>query len=308
MRFILFLFQILFTFSVFGKTNPLDVFILEDINFNQRWTTLTKTHEQNFKIMIEILLRSESGKRLLSEAKERASYSGETIYDVFKVGDASLTDTTLIRKFSPQTPDKVVYESRSKVYINRDLSVLDAILDMAHELTHFTYRTNFNPYVDNFSLEDFIISTIEGSGGEVDAFLHECKILYELIPSQLKQRSNCHRIQDPQTKLFSRTLAIREFYKLGSHFQEFAGGIKKYNLDLEETLASKDPASFLSSAYGVPYPLAALKEYNTILGKVCENDKKRLAIMQSGISRIPASENKISGLIKVHSDRCQFIQ
>ena len=36
--------------------------------------------------------------------------------------------------------------------------------------------------------------------------------------------------------------------------------------------------------------MAAVQEYESIMTKVCENDKKRLALMKERISRSPASD------------------
>ncbi len=111
-----------------------------------------------------------------------------------KVGDSSLTDTTLVRKFSPHSPEHVIYESRSVVYISRHLAWDDALLDLAHELTHYVYRESFNPYAESFNAKDFIKGTIEGKGGEVQAFLTECRVLKELFSSRVQSRSHCLKI------------------------------------------------------------------------------------------------------------------
>ena len=60
------------------------------------------------------------------------------------------------------------------------------------------------------------------------------------------------------------------------------------------TEITKEKINFISSAYGVPYPMAALMEYDLVLEKVCENDKKRLAYMQQGPKRNSASRGPAS--------------
>ena len=138
---------------------------------NRTWMEYTTSEELNLKKLLELLSRSETGDKLIKEAAYKASRHGLTIDDVIKVGDSSLTDTTLVRKFSPHSPEHVIYETRSVVYINRSLAWDDALLDLAHELTHYVYREGFNPYAESFNARDFIKSTIEGNGGEVQAFL-----------------------------------------------------------------------------------------------------------------------------------------
>ena len=118
---------------------------------NQRWTKLNRDEAEAIKMLVELLRNSPTGEKVLLKAQEKAHEQDETLWDILKVGDGSLTDTTLVRRFSPSRPDQMVYESRSKVFINRRLSVKDALLDMAHELTHFSFRKPFNPYQDSFS-------------------------------------------------------------------------------------------------------------------------------------------------------------
>src|SRR5690606_39361112 len=72
------------------------------------------SEELNFQKLFELLSRSAAGEKLIKEARFKAGMSGQTLADVVKVGDSSLTDTTLVRKFSPQNPSHVVYESRDR--------------------------------------------------------------------------------------------------------------------------------------------------------------------------------------------------
>jgi hypothetical protein len=290
-----------------------DDYLLENVSLSSNWSKISKNSEQNVRYLIEVLKRTHTGTRLLKEASLKAAHSGETIFDILKPGDGSLTDTTLVRKFSQFNPHEIVYETRSKVYINRDLTMLDAVLDTAHELTHFTYRSPFNPYTYKMSVNDFITSTIEGTGGEVDAFMMECKVLFELFPTQLGSRNNCRKIQEGGS--FSRTKAIQEFYKVGSYLADFEKELSRFKASSSDTQVTQDNISFISSAYGAPYPLAAVREYMAVMSKVCENDKKRFAYVDAGLNRSPASigelkEDKYAKahqeLLKGHTERCQF--
>jgi hypothetical protein len=305
----------LFLFISFNQAQAAanDDYLLENVSLSSNWTKISKNPEQNVRYLIEVLKRTHTGTRLLKEASLKAAHSGETIFDVLKPGDGSLTDTTLVRKFSQFNPHEIVYETRSKVFINRDLAMLDAVLDTAHELTHFTYRSPFNPYTYKMSVNDFIASTIEGTGGEVDAFMMECKVLFELFPTQLGSRHNCRKIQDGGS--FSRTKAIQEFYKVGSYLPDFEKELSRFKTNLAETQVTQENISFISSAYGAPYPLAAVREYMAVMSKVCENDKKRFAYVDAGLNRMPASSGDLKvdkyarahqELLKGHTERCQF--
>lgn len=254
------------------------------------WMEYTSSEELNLKRLIELLSRSPSGDKILKEAAFKAARTGLTLNDVIKVGEGSLTDTTLIRKFSPTSPENVIYETRSVVYLNRHLSWDDALLDLAHELTHYVYREAFNPYSESFNAKDFIKGTIEGSGGEVQAFLTECKVLKELFSRQAQGRSHCLRIEDDNGRpSFEKGVAL--FYHVGNYYDSLSKKLSQKKIDSSEFDLKSEKINFISSAYGVPYPVAALMEYELVLNKVCENDKKRLAYMQQSPDRSPASES-----------------
>ncbi len=258
--------------------------------FNVPWVKQARTEEQAVMTLFNMLAGSTTGKEIMRKASDKAALQGKTLQDVVSAGSGSVTDTTLVRKFSEHDPTKVSYETRSHVYIDRSLVVVDAILDLAHELTHYVYRAPFNPYRPAFSARDFIVATVEGKGGEVDAYLVECKVYKELFGSKQDQfRSRCSTITDDNGQL-SRELAMQQFYKVGHHYKLFQDELKAHAVEMQELpMVGKDEAMFISSAYGLPYPLAALREYQGIMGKVCDNDFKRLALMKQQVGRSPAS-------------------
>lgn len=271
---------------------------------NRTWMDYTSSPELNLKKLLELLSRSNAGEKLIKEASYKASRTGLLLEDVIKVGDSSLTDTTLVRKFSPHSPEHVIYESRSVVYINRNLAWDDALLDLAHELTHYVYREGFNPYSENFNAKDFIKSTIEGNGGEVQAFLTECRVLRELFSRKVQGRSNCQKIQDSTGQL-SFTKAVELFYHVGSYYDGFHGQLSKREIAESFEALKPEKINFISSAYGVPYPVAALMEYDLVVNKVCENDKKRLAYMQQAG---PKREGALRGPASVDEGHTKFVQ
>jgi hypothetical protein len=264
------------------------------------WAKWTKSEEMNVQRLVELLQRSETGKKLVIEATRRARSHGFTLFDVIKAGEGSLTDTTLIRKFHPESPENVAFESRSLVYVNRHLAWREGLLDLAHELTHYVHRENFNPYTVNFSLEDFVRSTIEGKGGEVHAFVTECRVMRELFTRDFQQDGNCSQIDRGHGRL-DEGKAAELFYHVGGFYPQLKKlmtdrGIVSYFPHLKE-----EKIKFVSSAYGLPYPLAAIQEYQTVLAKVCENDRRRLTYMQQG--RAPASVEKFRQDVELRCPR-----
>ncbi len=267
-----------------------------------KWYVASEDEVEQIKHLLRKLIKSKTGKRLLGLANDKANEMNLSLYDVLKAGNGSLTDTTLIRKFSAHDPTHITYHSESKVFINKNLTQLDALLDLAHELTHFVHRRNFNPYEKNFSLSEFIVNTIEGEGGEAQAFVTECNVLYELFPTLKDQRYNCHEIHDGQHLSFKK--AVNKFYQIGTYFENFETVLEKHGIRSEFPKISSEKASFVSSAYGIPYPVAAFEEYLTVINKVCENDKKRLAYLKQDKGREPAS---ISNLETNYKTRCETV-
>lgn len=303
MKFGIFIITLLFCFSLQALVEK-TIHIESRSHSKGSWTDFTSSTELNFKKLFELLSQSPSGEKLLREAQFKAARMGFTLADVVKVGETSLTDTTLVRKFSPHSPEHIIYESRSVVYISRHLAWDDALLDLAHELTHFVYRGSFNPYSESFNAKDFIKGTIEGEGGEVQAFLTECRVLRELFSRQVQLRSHCQKIESDQGQL-SYTKAVELFYHVGAYYQSFNAQMHKRSIAGAFEDLKPEKINFISSAYGVPYPVAALMEFDLVLQKVCENDKKRLAYMQQGPKRGPASVNgAVDKFYESYTSRC----
>lgn len=284
------------------------LFVEGKTDYRQRWVEFSDNYKLSLTNIIQKIAKTKTGKALLVKASKKAESYGKSLSQVIEPGEGSITDTTLIRKFMPSNPDQLSYETRSKVYINKNLNTYDAILDLAHELTHFVYREGFNPYQKNFSLDNFIKSTVEGRGGEVQAFMMECKILYELFPKKISSRYNCKKIIDTNTGKLSRDLAIKRFYQLGPYYSKFKGKLEAHGILNNFPSINNLGVSFVSSAYGMPYPVAAYHEYMTVLTKVCENDKKRIAYMgrSSAPERSPASF-KVSKAKEDYLDRCSAV-
>jgi hypothetical protein len=253
------------------------------------WQSLEGTEKASLKQILEIVETSKQGVALLARARAKARKDNLSLLDVIKAGDVSLTDTTLIRKFSSSDPFAVNYKAKSVVFLDRSHNVKNAVLDLVHELTHYTFKEPFNPYKNRFTISSFLKDTIEGKGGEVDAFLVECKIGKEIF-GRGEISSQCQSIIGSDGK-FSRSLATAEFYKMGPFFDKFIALSKQTNLRLERfKYLSRDQGLLISSAWGSPYPLAVISEYTTIMGKVCENDRKRLSYFSHERGRLPASE------------------
>lgn len=295
------------SFIIISSANAEYLFVEGKTGNNEKWSNFSSKEKLNLQNLLQKLSKSKTGKRLITKASDKAKTYGKTLYDVIESGKGSITDTTLVRRFSPTNPQNISYETRSKVIINKNLNIYDAVLDLAHELTHFVYRQGFNPYNNDFSLDNFIKNTVEGTGGEVQAFMMECKVLRELFPKKIASRYNCKKITDPASGQISRKLAVNKFYSLGAYFSKFKNKLDNYGILSSFPEISNHGVSFVSSAYGMPYPVAAYHEYMSVLSKVCENDRKRIAFMKSANSGRSIASTKVSQVQKDYLDRCSSV-
>lgn len=261
-----------------------------DLRSQKSWTTLGKTYDQSFKQLFQILDRSKTAREVLSMARNRAQEQGTKVSDLLQAGEVSVCDMTLVRRFSPTDPSRISYQQHHQIYINKQLTILDGALDLIHELTHFSLRESFNPYQLNFTLPQFMTSTIEGKGGEVDAYMVECQVLSELAPHLERTHSTCQKIKDPSTGKLSRYQAAKEFYKIGDDFKTFWKMAKKFNIEKGEIFpVTDDDATFISSVSNTSYPLAAISDYVKIMKRSCSNDQRRIASFEADKGRSPAS-------------------
>lgn len=296
-----------------AKTREIKTLYVErNYTVRTKWVDIAPRQADSLKEIIELLSKSKTGNTILKLAQSKAAEYGKTLEEVIIPGDTSITDTTLVRKFSASRPSHVVYEVKSKVYLSRHLSVVEAVLDLAHELTHFVYRTPFNPYRGDFTLEKFVKSTVEGRGGEVEAYLTECTVLAELFPKKSQYHENCNRVIDERSGKYSMRKGIERFYRVGSFYKKFDKELTIYGITAKNLPELSDSQTlFFSSAYGLPYPVAALREFVSIMGRACENDLKRLSIFKQNIDRLPASkiidpsETNYRKLSSQYNDRCR---
>ena len=254
--------------------------------YQQNWAQWSPETEKNIQVLIDLLQRSVVGKEVILRARKKAQKQGIALEQILTVGQGSATDTTLVRKFSKSHPEQMSFEMRYQIILNNDLSILDAVLDLVHELVHYADRDVFNPYLPAFNLTSFIYSTVEGEGGEVDAFLTECRVLRELFQDLALKQSRCAEVIDQQTGEFSRPIAIKKFYHLGALLKKFFAEITPLRAKAEDfPFARPTEAIFISSAYSLPYPLAAVREYQSIMLRVCQNDERRIHLMKEKVTR-----------------------
>ncbi|MFZ8933434.1 MAG: hypothetical protein ACO2ZP_06015, partial [Bacteriovoracaceae bacterium] len=114
--------------------------------------------------------------------------------------------------------------------------------------------------------------------------------------------SNCFKVYNERASKFSKIEGIKKFYRVG----DFIGDIHKHVSSHEFSYLSNNEPVFISSAYGLPYPVAAVKEYQTIMSKVCRNDKRRIQLLKEQLSstRRDTSYRTLQSLTQSLSQRC----
>ena len=264
-----------------------------------KWINIAGDARESIQVLLAVLKKSPTAKKNIELAETKAAKMGKELSDLIFPGEHSITDTTLIRHFSASDPLAVTFESKSVVYLNRDHNIEDALLDLSHELVHFVHKEAFNPYGEHFDFEDFLESTLEGRGGEIQAYLHECAVMSEIMNGRFLKDENCGRVYFPGNQNLSNERVKSAFYQLGEFKRSFLEEIQIFHLTSERFpyLSGKE-AAFISSAYGLPYPLASLREFKQIMSRVCENDRKRYKYLE----RTPASVE--TRLKKELSERC----
>jgi hypothetical protein len=296
------IFCILLIFSNLGFAKSID-----QNNLDFFWHFHTSDKQLNFSRLLGFLELSNSGKELIAKARQKAALKSLLLEDILKVAEGSMTDTTITRRFHRSNPLEVVHDSSSVIYINKNLSTKDALLDLAHELTHYVYREPFNPYVSSFRLDEFIQNTIDGKGGEVEAFIAECKLSLDL---EIDNNHKCenYRTKDALSNGFDRDLVSADFYKLGPFYEDFA--IKLGEIESKKIKARQEKVVFYSSAYSMPYPLASVLEFQSIVSSACENDHKRISFIQSAAEKTGnLRPSMVEVLVRSFKKRCKdFLQ
>lgn len=155
-----------------------------------------------------------------------------------------------------------------EIRLRKEQSVNTAALDLAHELVHGLY-SRWKEKLALASVDDFILSQIEGPGGEVDARFVECKVwgqLQELFYDVDRRCSEEEIGRNGYENIKS------GFFFLG----KFAGGFRNWLVLQEETGSrilqkriQEKPILFESATRGLPYPISLTIDYFEMRAEVC---------------------------------------
>lgn len=273
-------------------------------SYSRNWLQ-GKSDREAIDNLLNILKTTDTGRKIIETSKKRAKSFGVTLESVIYVGDVSITDTKIMRKFNSVSPERVEYKAIVKVFINKNLTLKDAVLDLAHELTHYAIKESFNPYEMKLSAKEYIVEILEGKGGEVDAYLNECRVISELFPSFVGH-SKCRMVMNHDGSL-SKFKGAQQFYKIGIYFKDYVELLKKKGIESKEMpFLNDEVAVFISAAQGLPYPVASYREYLEMMERVCQNDFKRISYF--GLEKIRDNNFLMCRKIKFKRDCDKFVR
>lgn len=250
----------------------------------------------SLKQVLAALQTSAAGRGLLDRAVERWQLKTQAdVQTYLRWGVVSKTDAVLTRHFDPETGK----EERTRqvlIYLRKDLSLQDAVLDLAHEMVHATETPLWDPYDPELTPTRYIQAAIEGRGGEVSAVLQECEVARDFlrVTRERAQRlagaaakasiaERCVRYYDAKADVVSRERVLKDFYSVGKwkgRLQEQLGRAK-HELPL---LSEAEPVLF-SSTGRTPYPVALYEEFEQMNEVACRNSRRR----HESADRAPAS-------------------
>jgi hypothetical protein len=233
--------------------------------------------------LVKILRTVPEGKAVL----ERATKKDPEFLSKIKLGSASFTESTFSRTYS-LLDGKEQINLHHDVTLNTSLNLADAVVDLAHELVHFTEKGMLDPYKAGFERSEFIRNGIEGEGGELSALTVECRVAWSLEDSYegFPQHRLCERYRGGGNA-FLREPARLDYYALGTSWFHRSGA----DLKREISEVSSHSTVFTSSYAGKPYPVALSEEYAVTKKAACTNNERKYHLIsaQTATGRQPAS-------------------
>jgi hypothetical protein len=168
------------------------------------------------------------------------------------------------------------------IYLRRDQSLQETILDLAHEMTHAVSGPQWDPYDPNLTPGLYIKTAIEGTGGEVEAVLNECHVSEELAQRFGTKNARCEGYFRGLTGDEAKAKILRDFYRVGQWREALSEGLNGEE-KLFPHLSDQKPTLY-SSTGNSPYPISLLREYEELTKVACSNSVRRM-----GTLRKPAS-------------------
>ena len=237
--------------------------------------------------LISVLQSIPEGKKIL----EKTMRKNPNFLSQLHVGKASYTESTFVRTYSLLDGEERI-EIHHELTLNEKLPLAEAVVDLAHELLHFTEKGMLDPYKEGFTLKEFVRNGIEGPGGELLALAEECKVAWSLEKAYRKYPVHvlCSAYHASNGG-FDYAKAKRDYYAVGSWLKEAPGDLVTGVPELNDR-----PVRFTSSYAAKPYPVALTQEFAETRRAACANNRRkyRLIAAQTVSDRRPASGSLVS--------------
>lgn len=227
--------------------------------------------------LVDLLKTVPEGLEQLRKAEAKDPLFAEHI----KMGSASFTETTFSRTYSLIDGHEQI-SLHHEVTLNGSLSVADAVVDLAHELVHFSEKGMINPYKAGFVRPHFVRNGIEGEGGELEALQVECNVAWALEKrhSNFPRHRLCEKYRGPANR-FALERAREDYYAVGPWLAKLSPALKKELPELNDK-----PIVFTSSYAGQPYPVALVEEYAATRRSACENNQRKFRLIAAQASQL----------------------
>lgn len=231
--------------------------------------------------LISVLGSVPEGKKILDQAKRKNA----NFIEQMKAGNASFTESTFVRTYS-LLDGKERIELRHELTLSKKLNLAEAVVDLAHELVHYTDKGMLDPYRPGFTLKEFVKNGIEGPGGELLALKEECEVAWALERTYPSYPTHLLCSGYHKGAGFDLAKAKRDYYSLGGWYLKTEDAMRR---ELPELSDRK--VQFNSSYAGKPYPVALAEEFRETRRAACANNRRkyRLIAAQAGGGRAPAS-------------------
>ncbi len=228
----------------------------------------------SFKMAFDLLNSLPSGHVLIRKLRIKLNLKrSNEILNYLYWDEVSKTNAVLARSLDLLS-GKETRKKTLMIYLRRKQSIINLTLDLAHEFTHASGQDMLDPYDPNLTLGKYVLFSVEGRGGELEALTEECQVALELKNIYGFKFKRCEKYIDPSLQRVSIQEIKLDFYKVGGEKQ------KLLQLLGEEVayfpfLSSEEPM-LISATGNAPYPVALSHEYIDLNKSACNNTLKRL--------------------------------
>lgn len=241
--------------------------------------------KERIRAALHALGASKEGQKLVTLAeKTLPDWRNEALLNRINWASVTKTEVEVSRTLHPTTGKETKKETRT-ILLRPRADSWDLVLDLAHELAHFSVLNRLDPYDPSLTLVRHIEQGIEGEGGEADAIAWECRIAHEIAPQATVAR-RC-----PSDWTSDKEHLIEALYRSGGDALPLRARLQAQGEELKRL--REEPPVFHSVSGRAPYPVALSREYDVLREKVCANARARSEALKRGPASIKKREDEL---------------